>query len=598
MQSALLSRWRFLPWAALLFVTALPLLPSLGSTLFADDYLHIERLRDLESGSLDQALRSWVLKGSDAGAWWADPDLAIQYFRPLVSLSFLIDHAIWGMTPFGYHLTNLLLHLATTLLCYLIARRIFAYGLGGTRSSSGCWSDSQGEVAAWGTAALFGLHPCHTEAILWVSGRTDLIAGLLFAAAFAAYLASTNRWPAANSGQESHGGNPVLQAASLFFFATSLLAKEMAITFPAIVLLYNLYYRRAEPLGRKLAFPVAAGIVGMVYIGLRIAFFGGFHPPPHPFAHGFGDPDMLQNIGMGFFLYLADLVLFIPPDPVVTLPFWLRYWPLFGILSIVTVAVLFSTYRDAKEKQARQFGLLWMLVSLLPVLMVSVGERFLYLPSMGYCLLVGAKLLPKKSEGYSGSEWREMGVVFLIVLAVALGKNLVFQGIAQKSRLAIDDAVAALEANPEARSLFVADLPAASALAFPHAVRLAFPRRGLNVEVLSIAPQFLWSSSSFKSKVSWSHRGKLLFEATGDDAYLESYIERAYTGERPPLQEGERLQTPHYQVEILKLPEGRLRAFAVEFGKEVLPNAVFLRGEGFRLRELGLPEADDLRRAP
>ena len=90
--------------------------------------------------------------------------------------------------------------------------------------------------------------------------------------------------------------------------------------------------------------------------------------------------------------------------------------------------------------------------------------------------------------------------------------------------------------------VLVADLPAASALAFPHALRLERPARGLDVEILSIAPQFLGSEERRSRLI---RRTDTDFELeSGPEAYLDSYIERAFLGERQPLSPGETIDRP------------------------------------------------------
>ena len=80
------------------------------------------------------------------------------YYRPLVFLAYAGEQAVWGTAAFGYHLTNLLLHLSNVLLLRVLARR-----------SGVC------EVAALLGAAVFALHPVQTDAVAYVSGRTDLL---------------------------------------------------------------------------------------------------------------------------------------------------------------------------------------------------------------------------------------------------------------------------------------------------------------------------------------------------------------------------------------------------------------------------------------
>jgi tetratricopeptide (TPR) repeat protein len=132
-----------------------------------------------------------------------DADSVRAFFRPLVTLSFRLDYVVNGASPFGFHLTNVVLHAAVTVLVFAWMRRLRA-----------------GLLAAAAATALWALHPRLTESVTWVSGRTDVLAALLM---FAAMLT----WP------DDGGGNPGRRAprawAAAALLLLALLAKEVAI---------------------------------------------------------------------------------------------------------------------------------------------------------------------------------------------------------------------------------------------------------------------------------------------------------------------------------------------------------------------------------
>ncbi len=543
--------------AALIILATLSALPTLAAPFFGDDYIHIERLEEIRSGSLSRALQTWVLRSDDTGAWWTPEELAIGYFRPLVSLALYLDHSFWGVIPFGYHLSNMGLHILTTLLLYGIARMI----LGGALPSL---------VAA----GFFAIHPCHTEAIWWISARSDLLAGLLYVACFLAHVKSRPLRP----------GSYPLVGLLLLLFALALLAKEMAITLPAVLLLYNLLEPGGEGLRRRLLVPGLAAGVALLYLGLRTTLVGQIAIPPHPFAHGPGDPDMLQHLASALILYMADLTLFVPPDPVVTFPFWAQHPVLLLALFVLSGAVLVFLFRASRSRSVRVFALGWIGFGLSPILLLSVGERFLYLPSVGYCLLIGS-MAPRSWEEITSFQKRFLQVAAALVFCVALGKTLVYSTLAATSRQCIDDALVALDSNPAASELLVVDLPAVSALGFPHAIRLERPERQVEVDVLSIAPQFLWGPARARSEVNIPEKGRLLL-LREDPPYLASYIERAYLGERTPFYAGEIVDRGRFTIRILQADENRLEAFEVRFRDPEPRTRVILQGEGFHLRPL------------
>ncbi|MBD3867685.1 MAG: tetratricopeptide repeat protein [Acidobacteria bacterium] len=140
--------------------------------------------------------------GSEFFSRW---DVEYGYYRPLVTLSLALDHSLSGGSPWLFHLTNLLLHALNGFLLFRLLRRFAA------------------AAPAAMAAALFLVHPVQSEAVLWISGRTDLLATCLLLTAGLLY---TGRF----------AGRPLRYGLFLFAIAGALLAKEMAVTFPAILL--------------------------------------------------------------------------------------------------------------------------------------------------------------------------------------------------------------------------------------------------------------------------------------------------------------------------------------------------------------------------
>jgi tetratricopeptide (TPR) repeat protein len=128
--------------------------PALGGPFMWDDrFLIVDAPRVIELRPLGEYFVNPFWSGGGAA------NASAAYFRPLVVLSFALDHSLWSGNPTGFHVTNLLLHLLNTTLVYVWVRR-----------------RTQGPLAAIAIAALFGLHPRLTEAVSWISGRTDLLA--------------------------------------------------------------------------------------------------------------------------------------------------------------------------------------------------------------------------------------------------------------------------------------------------------------------------------------------------------------------------------------------------------------------------------------
>lgn len=308
--------------------------------------------------------------------WWADTpvpkrDMDKRY-RPLVVATNALNYAVGSLNPVGYHLVNLLLHVAVSGLLFLLARRI---GL-----SAG---------AALVAAALFVSHPLHSESVLQVANRTELMMAV-------GVLASL--WLAAR-------GRPVL---SLVAFAAALLSKEQGVMLLPLLIWFDVC---VSPCSRERQ-PVLAGLLTRYgpyvvvlagYLILRTVAVGGIAPPPYPFVMdplghsptSVWAPSTVMMAGHYLRLWLwpdalsADYSF----DSVPLATSWLdpRVW--WGLASWGGLGALgvWAYRRDRRVSLAVGLTVLMFLPTsnLLVPLGTPLAERVFYLPSAGLCLLVG-----------------------------------------------------------------------------------------------------------------------------------------------------------------------------------------------------------------
>ncbi|MCA8955716.1 MAG: tetratricopeptide repeat protein [Planctomycetes bacterium] len=155
---------------------------------------------------------------------WMFTTLHYGGYHPLSWLSVALDHAVWGMDPRGYHLTNLLLHAANTLLLFGLLCEL-------ARTAA---QRLAGHVvpAATGAALLFAVHPLRVETVAWITERRALLAcgfllGTVWCYLRAHRLGARRAW--------------VLQGMAVLAYAGSLLSKGMAVTLPVLLLLLDAY---------------------------------------------------------------------------------------------------------------------------------------------------------------------------------------------------------------------------------------------------------------------------------------------------------------------------------------------------------------------
>ncbi|MEX2224528.1 MAG: tetratricopeptide repeat protein [Candidatus Rokuibacteriota bacterium] len=167
-----------------------------------------------------QQLR-WMLTANVMGHW-----------IPVTWLTLGADFAVWGMNPFGYHLTNLLLHAASGALFYFISRRLL--GLAMPAASAG--ARSLGAVVA---ALFFALHPLRVESVAWITERRDLTSGFFFLLTILAYLKAHERLPDVRAGW---------RWAAVIFAALALASKAIVMGLPLALLILDVYpLRRLGP---------------------------------------------------------------------------------------------------------------------------------------------------------------------------------------------------------------------------------------------------------------------------------------------------------------------------------------------------------------
>lgn len=147
-------------------------------------------------------------------------------YQPLSWMTLAVDYIFWKMDPFGYHLTNLLLHLANTVVMYFLIMTVLLL----------VFADSKPDISRLRLAALFGalmfaVHPLRVESVAWVSERRDVLCGFFLLLTVMAYFKI----------HASAAGRRRWYCMALFFFTLSLLAKAWGMTLPLVLLALDIY---------------------------------------------------------------------------------------------------------------------------------------------------------------------------------------------------------------------------------------------------------------------------------------------------------------------------------------------------------------------
>ena len=321
-----------------------------------DDQAYVTENRHVFNG-LTPADILWAFRSVTAGNW-----------HPLTMLSHMLDCQIYGLRPWGHHLTSIMFHAANSVLLFLILARM----------SGALWPSAL-------VAALFSVHPVHVESVAWIAERKDVLCGFFCLLAINAYL----------NAQKSPARFRFIWVALLFVMA--LMSKPMAVTLPFVLLLLDYWpLQRAQGFDCSQWRPLVAEkwpllLLSALWCGVTV------------WAQGH-DKAVASEVELPFLGRLSHaLVSYIDYVRVLVFPWRLSaYYPYqrdeplaWGIMA--GVALAFATclaFIGARRRRWLLVGWLWFLGMLVPVIgLVQVGgqgwaDRYLYLPSIGFFVIV------------------------------------------------------------------------------------------------------------------------------------------------------------------------------------------------------------------
>lgn len=348
-----------------------------------------------------------------------------NYYRPFTTLSFAIDHAIWGINPTPFHLTNTLFHIAAGLILFYLL-----YLLGFSK-----------KISFW-ISLIFLVHPIQTEAVTYINSRGDSLYsfyGFLSLLSFSLLLKSIN------PSMQIYNLKIVITKYWLIFatvltYCASILSKEIGITTLGLHFLIASYFFLQSKSDLKKYFKNNYLAVTTFVICLALAiFYLALRATALNFVNSF---DFYQNDSLYannlfvrlltfckvVFIY-ARLLIFPYPlhmersTTIITTPF-----NIFPAAFIIIVSLLiFLGWREYKKKKTLYilFGLFWffcMLASVSGIIPINgiLYEHWLYVPMIGFFITIFGilKLLPKKIIFFLKQNASYIGVSIVVVLIV------------------------------------------------------------------------------------------------------------------------------------------------------------------------------------
>ncbi len=336
---------------------------SLGGEFVYDDTRQIVRNTLIQDNSLIwKALTSdvWAFKGDGTQA-------ASNYWRPTFTLWNIINFRLFGMNPFGWHVTNVILHAGVCLMAFALLRR---------------WAFSA--IVAFTIALIFAVHPVHVESVSWIAGSPDL----LFSIAFLGSL-----W-FATSYRESRSNNHLMLTALLY--AIALGAKEIGIV--CLPIYYFVLIEKPVEEKKKKAFDhntplLALAAIAVAYFLIRWAVLGAVSRPPDD-AVAFGDAVMSIPAMFAFYLQqiFAPLSVAVnyPVMPVTQIGATNFIIPL-AVSAAAVAGIVYLAKTSPKTRLASAIFLLPLIPAMNATAFISeqiVHDRYLYLPLLGALMLL------------------------------------------------------------------------------------------------------------------------------------------------------------------------------------------------------------------
>jgi tetratricopeptide (TPR) repeat protein len=330
----------------------------------------------------------------------------VGHYVPLTWVSFGLDYLLWGMDPFGYHLTNQVLHAANAVLFFLIAVRLLGLAMPALRA------DSLGlRLAALAAALLFSVHPLRVESVAWATERRDVLCAFFYLLAILAYLnahdanAHDARAPDAASVRARNGR--LWYAATITAGAAAMLSKSMAVSLPVILILLDFYPLKRLTLDRSLLLEagrrrVLAEKAPLFLVAAAVAVLAVLAVGRSDSLTAVSRLGIVERLSIACFslaFYLWKVIVPLNLSPLYELPVAIRWWSLpFALSALVVLGI--TGLAVGLRRRWPALGAVWAgyVVMLLPVSgLVHNGpqitaDRYSYLPCLGWALLAAGGL--------------------------------------------------------------------------------------------------------------------------------------------------------------------------------------------------------------
>jgi len=363
---------KILPLLLIIILTALVYLNSFKNDFVYDDHVHILSNKDIRYPNNIPKFFTSSFK---------------DLYRPLRSINYMVVYSLWNENPFGYHLNSLFLHILNTVIIYFIINLLI---------------NKKGISLI--ASLLFAVHPIHTGRVTNITAGFDQLGILFIFLSFYLYLLYLKKEKA------------IHYVLSISVFLLALLSSEEAVIFPFLLLLYGICFNKSK---KKFRIYIPFFILDFLYIISRF------------FILGIGARASEYTAGSFYFTMLTTAKVFVKYIILLLFPFRLTLYPniavansLFEIKVILSILILlcliFIAIKSYRKNKIITFIIGWFFITLIPFsnilpLTTLIAERYLYIPSFAFCLLL-AILIHKL---YNLKNTKIIAILIFILLLVS-----------------------------------------------------------------------------------------------------------------------------------------------------------------------------------
>jgi protein O-mannosyl-transferase len=303
---------------------------------------------------------------------WALTTGYASNWHPLTWVSHIIDCRLYGLEPAGHHLTSLVLHLASSILLFLVLNRM----------TSALWPSAF-------VAAMFALHPLRVESVVWVAERKDVLSAFFWMLTIGAYARFTEEVKIGGSRSK------FFYVLSLVFFAFGLMSKPMLVTLPFVLLLLDFWPLGRLEFGESFSWRLIGEKIPFLLLAAGdsvVTFFAQKQSGVVEPLTAFPWSTRLANIPVAYARYVSKN--FWPSGLAASYPHRpLGLLEVGGAVCLLAVISILALRRRTTQPYLA-VGWFWFLGVLVPTIgLVQVGlqsmaDRYSYLPSIGLWIMV------------------------------------------------------------------------------------------------------------------------------------------------------------------------------------------------------------------